>query len=227
MFLLVLLTAFSCVGVSAQSTGGLKGQVVNEKGKPFLGVDVRVRSTRTGAIHQAVTDQAGVYKLDLEPDTYIVSFDAEGYMEGTLREMQQVEAGKETAVKPVRLQKATRTSLVRGAVFSSEGLSLPGARVKLERVPTEEEEKSRRRINLFTRNYTTNQRGEFAFRLPPERARYRVTAMASGYVPETRIIDVGEEDRVPVAFSLEPVKKQSIWRKQEEPACLSSVQGPE
>src|SRR5438270_9074028 len=156
-------------------TGTLKGKVEGEKGKPLADVEVRAMSSRSRQIKEAKSDASGHYQLELEPDSYTVSFDAEGYAGGTLRDMQQVEEGKTTEVKTIQLTKAKRTSRVSGAVFDARGLSLAGVRLKLVRVPTEEEEKAHKKIESLSREYITNHRGEFAFRLPAVRARYRVT----------------------------------------------------
>src|SRR5215471_1174188 len=99
-----------------------------------------------------------------------------------------------------------RTSLVRGAVFDSQGASLSGAKVKLIRVQTDEEAKEKKRVGSHSMSYTTNSRGEFAFRLPAVRARYEVTASADGYKSETKTVEVSESEAVPLAFSLEPRK---------------------
>src|SRR5689334_5234155 len=102
-----------------QKTGTLKGKVEGEKGKPIADVDVRVMSSRSRAITEAKTDADGNFTLELEPDSYTVSFDAEGYAGGTMRDMQQVEEGKITEVKTITLVRAKRTSRVRGAVFDN------------------------------------------------------------------------------------------------------------
>jgi hypothetical protein len=204
---LVVLCSTATAFAVQQKTGTLKGKIENEKGKPIAEADVRAMSSRTRSVKEAKTDQSGSYALELEPDDYTVSFDAEGYTGGTLRDMQQVEEGKTTEVKTMRLVKAKRTSLIRGAVFDTRGLSLAGARVKLVRVPTEDEEKDKKRIDSLTRDYTTNNHGEFAFRLPATRARYRLTASLDGFKSDTKIVDVSENEAVPLAFSLEPVKK--------------------
>ena len=190
-----------------QKTGTLKGKVEGEKGKPLADVDVRVMSSRSRAIKEARSDATGHYQLELEPDSYTVSFDAEGYAGGTLRDMQQVEEGQTTEVKTITLMKAKRTSKVSGAVFDAHGLSLAGVRVKLARVPTEDEEKEHKKIDSLSREYVTNNHGEFAFRLPAVRARYRVTASLDGYKTQTKFVDVSESEAVPLAFNLEPVKK--------------------
>jgi carboxypeptidase family protein len=209
-FIIALIFLCGLVTASArqQKTGTLKGKIEDAKGKPIADADVRVMSSRSRAIKETKTDQSGNYSFELLPDDYTVSFDAEGFQGGTLLRMQQVEEGKQTEVKTIRLDKAKRTSLVRGAVFDSGGLSLAGARVKLVRIRNEEEEKEGKKIESLTRDYTTNNRGEFAFRLPAARARYQLTAILSGYKPETKVVDVSEGEAVPVAFSLEPLKKQ-------------------
>ena len=190
-----------------QKTGTLKGKVEGEKGKPLADVDVRVMSSRSRTIKEAKSDATGHYQIELEPDSYTVSFDAEGYSGGTLRDMQQVEEGQTTEVKTITLTKAKRTSKVSGAVFDAHGLSLAGVRVKLARVPTEDEEKEHKKIDSLSREYVTNNHGEFAFRLPAVRARYRVTASLDGYKTQTKFVDVSESEAVPLAFNLEPVKK--------------------
>jgi uncharacterized GH25 family protein len=191
-----------------QKTGVLKGRVEDEKGKPIAKAEVRAMRSSDRLTKETTTDESGRYLLELEPGQYVVSFDAEGHQGGTLRDMQQVEAGKETPLKTVRLAKAKRISLIRGAVFDSNGFSLAGARVRLERIPTEEEEKSGKRIKAFSDSRITNSHGEFAFRLPGEKARYRVTAMLDGYKPDTKLIEVGESQAVPLALTLEPLNKQ-------------------
>ena len=90
----------------------------------------------------------------------------------------------------------------------SGGLSVAGARVKLVRVPTAEEAKERKKIESINRDYITNSKGEFAFRLPAKRARYQLTAMHSDYKSETKTVDVEEGEAAPVAFNLEPLKKR-------------------
>ena len=190
-----------------QKSGTLKGKVETEKGKPIAGAEVRAMCSRDRSVKETKTDEAGNYSIELKPDDYTVSFDAEGYQGGTLVQMQQVEEGKETTVKTIRLEKADRrTSLVRGAVFNSNGVSLAGVRLKLTRVPTADEEKERKKVGSFSMSYTSNMHGEFAFRVPAARARYKVTASAEGYKTETKLVDVSESESVPLAFSLEPVK---------------------
>jgi 5-hydroxyisourate hydrolase-like protein (transthyretin family) len=203
-FVLCLLAVAS---LAQQKTGTLKGKVENEKGKPFAEVEVTVMRSRDRATADAKTDQSGEFSIELEPGDYTVTFSAQGYKGGTLTVMQQVEEGKETIVKTVRLQKESRTSLIRGAVFDANGHSLAGVRLKLMRIRNDDEEKVGRRLKTFTSDYVTNSRGEFAFRVTSERARYQVTATQGGFKAQTKVVDVNEDEAVPLAFSLEPVKK--------------------
>lgn len=208
-FVFVLVFSMTFAFAATQSSGKLKGKIENEKGKPIAGADVRAMRSRDRSVMETKTDQEGNFSFDLAPDDYTVSFDAEGYQGGTLVQMQQVEDGKETNVKTIRLIKsAHRTSLIRGAVFDSEGASLPGVRLKLARVPTEDEAKEHKKVDSLSMSYTSNSHGEFAFRIPAVRARYQVTATLIGYKLESKFVDVNENESVPLSFSLEPVKKK-------------------
>jgi len=191
--------------VAAQQKGTLKGKIEDHKGKPIAGAQIRVLRSRDRSSKETTTDQAGGYSFELEPDDYSISFDAEGFQGGSMIRMQQVEEGKETTVKTIRLDKVkARTSLIRGAVFDIDGRSLPGAKVKLIRVPTAEEDKDHKHVDSLKLDYTSNSRGEFAFRVPARRARYQVTASLGGYKPETKVVEVQEDEAVPLAFSLAP-----------------------
>jgi carboxypeptidase family protein len=194
--------------VAQGKSGTLKGKIENEKGKPITGAEVRAMRSRDRSIKETRTDQAGSFSFELDPDDYTVSFDAEGFQGGTLVQMQQVEEGKETTVKTIRLEKTSRrTSLIRGAVFDSVGASLAGVHLKLVRVPTAEEEQERKHVGSFSLSYISNSHGEFAFRVPTSRARYQVTATLHEYKPQSKTVDVNGSEAIPLAFSLEPVKK--------------------
>ena len=204
------LVCLASVALAAQQgkTGTLKGKIENEKGKPIADAEIRAMRSRDRSVKETKTDQAGNYSFDLEPDDYTVSFDAEGFQGGNLVQMQQVEEGKETTVKTIRLEKAShRTSLIRGAVFDSAGASLGGVHLKLVRVPTAEEEQEHKHVGSLSMTYTSNSHGEFAFRVPTARARYQVTAMLQYYKPQSKTVDVNSSEAIPLAFSLEPVKK--------------------
>ena len=204
----VILCALAASLAGSQKTGTLKGKIESEKGKPIAGAEVRAMRHRDRSVKETKTDESGKYTFDLEPDDYTLSFDADGYWGGNLVEMQQVEEGKETTVKTIRIERVRhRTSKIGGAVFDSNGVSLAGVHLKLTRVPTADEEKEHKHVESLAISYTTNSRGEFAFRVPATRARYQITATLSGFKPETKLVDVNESESVPLAFSLEPAKR--------------------
>ena len=56
-------------------------------------------------------------------------------------------------------------------------------------------------------SFSTNTRGEFAFRIPAVKASYLVTAGAKGYQRQQKTVDVQPEERVDVTFMLSPESK--------------------
>src|SRR5215471_5429793 len=202
-----------CIGAVAagfqQRTGTLKGKIEDEKGKPIAGAEVRIMSSRDRSVSETKTDANGAYSFEVAPDEYTITFQAEGYQEGSLQEMQQVEEGSETHVKTIRLPRATHTSLIRGSVFDFQGRSISGARIKLVRIATEDEAKEGKHFKGLSRDYISNTHGEFAFRLPSVHARYRITAAAAGYRPDPKEVEVNESEAVPVAMTLLPLKKEN------------------
>ena len=125
-----------------------------------------------------------------------------------MRDMQQVEAGKATEVKTIVLAKAKRTSKISGAVFDLNGHGIGGVHLKLERIRTDDQAKDHKKFGSVSREYITNTQGEFAFRVPPEQGRYKVTAKIKGYETQAKYVNVGESEAVPLAFTLERAKKQ-------------------
>jgi len=89
-------------------------------------------------------------------------------------------------------------ALIAGTVFRADGLSLPGARVVLE--PSGKPAGARR---VRKQEAISDARGEFAFRVPPVEARYRLSASAAGYQPQHREVEIRGEERVDVFFRLE------------------------
>ena len=118
IILTLFLMLLTIAATAQQKTGTLKGRIEDEKGKPIADAEVRVMSSRTRNVKEAMTDKDGNYTLELEPDDYTLSFDAEGYKGGTMTQMQQVEEGKENKVKTVKLFKARSSVLMlRGRRF--------------------------------------------------------------------------------------------------------------
>lgn len=95
--------------------------------------------------------------------------------------------GKEKGKRPPSF------SVIAGTVFRPPGFALPGAEVTLK----PEKGKGQQRM-------ISNVRGEFAFRVPSEFARYTVSVKAKGFERTEKIAEVGIEQRVDVVFELKP-----------------------
>jgi len=91
-------------------------------------------------------------------------------------------------------------AFIRGSVFNASGLSLLGARVELARV---EGDGTLKKLDSRVSNAT----GSFAFRLPPVRARYRLTAKADGMEAANEEVNVEGAAIYRVALSLSPARK--------------------
>jgi len=87
--------------------------------------------------------------------------------------------------------------IIAGTVFQESGLSLPGAEVTLTPEPGEDGRKPAK-----AQHQTTDARGEFAFRVPPEGARYRVTASAKRFQKQEKTVDIQGEGRADVTLTL-------------------------
>jgi len=94
-------------------------------------------------------------------------------------------------------------SVVAGTVFRESGLSLPGATVTLAPEPIEGVKRKGKPLT-----FVSDQRGEFAFRVPPAAAKYVVSATMKGRSSETKTVSVGAEERIDVTFTLREESKQ-------------------
>ncbi len=94
-------------------------------------------------------------------------------------------------------------ALVAGTVFRESGFSLAGADVTLSPEPDGEERK-----RVKTQHQTTDARGEFAFRVPPEAGRYRVAASAKGFQKQEKTVEIRGEERADVTLTLEQSSKK-------------------
>ena len=100
---------------------------------------------------------------------------------------------------PARGEEKKTASVVAGTVFREPGFALPGAVVTLEE--TEPLSKSRR---SKPQKVSSDAHGEFAFRLPPSEAKFKLTAAAKGFRSETKEAAAAPGVRVDVFFELKP-----------------------
>lgn len=90
-------------------------------------------------------------------------------------------------------------SIVSGTVFHEPGLALPGAEVTIR---PKLADGSQMKLKI-TREFSDD-RGEFAFRVPPTAATYKVRASAKGFQADEKEAEVtGESERVDVTLMLE------------------------
>ena len=101
-----------------------------------------------------------------------------------------------------RKKQAAEYALVAGTVFRETGLSLPGAEVEITAVGPPPAG-----FKFKKQEAVSDDRGEFAFRVPPVEMKYRVSAKARGYLPKAKEVGVLGFERVDVFLMLEPVSK--------------------
>src|SRR5207253_10393581 len=114
----------------------------------------------------------------------------------------EVKAGKTRALGDHLILSVDEGSIafIRGSVFNEAGHSVPGVRVELARVIDENSTKK-----LDSR--VTGETGELVFRLPPDTAKYRLTAKADGAESASNDVEVDSAAVYRVALSLKPLPK--------------------
>lgn len=181
------------------TTGGVRGRVRVGAGTPENVNVTALRGEREAA--QARTNAKGEFELaGLAPGTYNLTFRKPGVQVG--RMSVEVKAGRVNSLPKDKLFLPVdegAIAFIRGSVFDDAGRSFPGARVELEIL---REDGSARKLD----ERVANGLGQFAFRMTPEPARYRVTARADGMAPATSEVVVDSAAIFRVALSLAPRK---------------------
>jgi hypothetical protein len=188
------------VTVSAQdrSTGGIKGKVRVETGSPS-GVSVLVSQGDREVAH-AATDRGGDFNVqNLAPGVYGLTFRKPGLSVSTIDKC-EVQAGKMRSLNALYLSVDEGSiTFIKGSVFDELGRSLPNARVELARIL---DDGSLKKVD----GRVTNETGSFAFRLTPDRAKYRVTAKADHRQTASKDVEVESAVVYRVAISLAVAK---------------------
>jgi hypothetical protein len=183
------------------TTGDVVGRVRVEAGMSAGGVLVVLRRG-DAEVAQTMTNAKGEFAFrNVEPGTYGMTLRKSGLQVGRMEGV-EVRAGKSVTLKEGLYLPVDEGSIafIRGSVFSAAGRSFNGAKVELARV---EADGSVRKLDSRVSNAT----GSFAFRLPPERARYRLTAKADGMATATEEVSVEGAAIYRVALSLSPAQK--------------------
>ena len=93
-----------------------------------------------------------------------------------------------------------KIGVIAGTVFQQVGFSLRGATVIVTPAPEGASEEQKEAVETVT----TDNRGEFAVRVPAGAMRYTVRAEAEGWQPEEKVVVVEWDQRVDISFRLKP-----------------------
>ena len=182
------------------TTGSIVGRVKVAPGATPGGVAVTVRRG-DDEVARRETNSKGEFEFQgLEPGIYGLTLRKAGLEVGRMEDV-QVRAGKTVSLKDKLYLPIDDGSIahIRGSVFDANGRSVNGATVELARV---EADGSSKKLDSRVSNAT----GSFAFRLMPERGRYRLTAKADGAEPATEEVNIDGAAIYRVALSLHPKK---------------------
>ena len=182
------------------TTGSISGRVKVAPGATPGGVAVTVRrGDEEVARHE--TNSKGEFEFQgLAPGTYGLTLRKAGLEVGKMEDV-QVRAGKTVSLKDKLYLPIDDGAIahIRGSVFDANGRSVGGATVELARA---EADGSFKKLDSRVSNAT----GSFAFRLTPERGRYRLTAKADGAEPASEEVNIDGAAIYRVALSLHPKK---------------------
>ncbi|HST52362.1 MAG TPA: carboxypeptidase-like regulatory domain-containing protein [Pyrinomonadaceae bacterium] len=183
------------------TTGGVAGRVRVDSGRSAAGVSVQLRRGEED-VAQATTNAKGEFEFrGVEPGTYGLTLRKPGLQIGRMESL-EVRAGQTVSLKDHLYLPIDEGSIafIKGSVFDAGGRSFPGARVELARV---EPDGSLKKLGDQISNIT----GSFVFRLPPEGARYRVTAKAGGMEAATQEVTIEGAAIYRTALSLKRAPK--------------------
>ncbi len=192
----ILLAAAAASFAQDRSTGGIKGKVRLESKKEAAGVTVTVRQGEREVGH-AVTDTKGAFVVsNLAPGVYGLTFRKPGLSVGTIEGI-EVKAGKTKSLPDRLILTINEASIARlaGSVFTESGKSFPGVPVELALVGADG---TPRKVD----GRLTSESGQFAFKLSPDKAIYRVTIKPRGAEAQTKEVEIDGALIYRVAFSV-------------------------
>lgn len=200
---LVFLPLFLLAGsIFAQdrSTGGIKGKVRVETGRPG-GVSVIVTQSER-EVARGLTGKNGEFVISrLAPGRYGVTLRKPGLSIGTISDI-EVKAGETRSLGDRLILTIDEGSIafIRGSVFNQNDRSVPNIRIELAKI---EDDGTARKID----GRVTNEIGAFVFRLTPDAAKYRVTAKPNGGDPVSKDVEIDGAAVYRIALSLKPDKQ--------------------
>ena len=202
--LTTLLFLFLSSVVFAQKPGKIKG-LVRLKSNGKVAANVKVTARKDGKnIKSTRTRRNGKFLLTgLQPGKYNLVFDKNGYSEGVLYGV-LVKSKKTNNLEKKRIFLSIDEGtlvIVKGSVFDQSGRSVYGAKVRIEQISSEGV------LRKLGPIYTSRS-GEFTFRFPEGKKKFRVTANLREF-SASKEIEVEEPAIYRLAITLNlPVKKK-------------------
>ena len=199
LIIVVLLISSSSAGAQT-AAGVIRGKVKERDGKSLSGVTVRAVNAQDEAkTHETKTDDKGDFELKgVAAGDYTMIFERPGYQTFTTRRLTV------TAGETLRLSRTIELSperaayaLIRGGVFTSDGFSIPNASLVIERISEGKR---------FKHDAVAQEGGQFVFRIPAEKATYRITATARGFQPANKEIEIDSDEVRQISLMLERAK---------------------
>jgi 5-hydroxyisourate hydrolase-like protein (transthyretin family) len=201
---LLSLCALLVAPTRAQGNGAIQGKVKERDGKALADVSVKIErvvdaKTKQDAGTTKTNAQGEFAFTNLPAGSYALTFELAGFRLFVTRPF-EIKAGETYKVpRPVEMAREREShSLVRGAVLTSEGFSLPGVRVTIERLGGKGFKKTEK---------VSAEGGEFAFRVPSEASRYKVSAAAPGFEPLSVEVEVGPDEIRTISLPLVKARK--------------------
>ena len=193
---LLVVLGFQAQLAAALQSGSVSGKVKARSGKA-LGL-VRVTATRwddATKSTETLSEDTGEFEIKgLSAGEYVIRLERHGYRSFTSRRL-KVDAGDTVKLRSVieLVPDSPPFAMIRGAVFTDDGFSLANASVRIERISDGKKLK---------RETTSVDGGEFTFKLPSEKAVYRVTANARGFESASKDVEVDADEVRQIAISL-------------------------
>lgn len=193
------------------ASGIVKGRVKLQDSKSHESVVVRVVKTAGTGVNSArarqeaeestrevMTDSKGDFEITgLATGDYVFSFSKPGFKGFTSRRL-EVLSGETLKLKLIELGKEGEPyAQIRGAVLYGVGFSLPNAQVKIERIDGGKK---------FIQEKLSQEGGEFGFTVKAEKATYRISAAAPGFISASLELTIENDEVRNVAITLQQIK---------------------
>ena len=193
------------------ANGIVKGRVKLQDSKTHDGVVVRVVKTASSgansararqeaeeSVREVATDNKGDFEVTgLATGDYVFSFSKPGFKGFTSRRL-EVLSGETLRLKLIELGKEGEPyAQIRGAVLYGAGFTLPNAHVTIERIDGGKK---------FKQEKLSQEGGEFGFTVKAEKATYRLTATAPGFITASLELTIENDEVRNIALTLQQIK---------------------